>query len=223
MSGSRTHPGTVHAIARMDEAALVRAAVRERDDAAAAELAARSYDLIALRVRRFRHPQRPDVRIPAADYDDVAQDAWARTVKMLRNLRAPTVGAFRAALRTTVDNTCRDWCRADMTADMKRAGSLQDERVGAGGEPYGALDADVALLSRRAADDAHDALEAADRLERAVRALPDERQRHVVALTAEGYSSREIGERLGESVANVDQLRSRAYRQLRRSLGDDQC
>jgi RNA polymerase sigma factor (sigma-70 family) len=221
MSGSRTDSVTVHAIARMDEAALVRAAVGERDDDAAAELAARAYDLIALRVRRFRHPQRPDVRIAVADYDDVAQDAWVRTLKMLRNLRSPTVAAFRAALRTTVDNTCRDWCRADMTADMKRAGSLHDERLCAGGEPYGVLDADVARVSRRTADDEQAAREAADRLARAVRALPDERQRRVVALTAEGYSSREIGERLGESVANVDQLRSRAYRQLRRSLGDD--
>jgi DNA-directed RNA polymerase specialized sigma24 family protein len=82
-----------------------------------------------------------------------------------------------------------------MTADMKRAGSLQDERLGAGGEPYGVLDADVARVSRRTADDEQAAMEAADRLARAARALPDERQRSVVALTAEGYSSREIGER----------------------------
>ena len=56
MPDSRTEPVTAHARARMDEAALVRAAAEGRDEAAAAELAARSYDLIALRVRRFRHP-----------------------------------------------------------------------------------------------------------------------------------------------------------------------
>jgi DNA-directed RNA polymerase specialized sigma24 family protein len=94
--------------------------------------------------------------------------------------------------------------RTDSVTVHAIAGWLQGERLGAGGKPYGVLDADVARVSRRTADDEQAALEAADRLARAVRALPDERQRSLVALTAEGYSSREIGERLGESVANVD-------------------
>ena len=211
-------------VGSLNEEQLVRRVVRCRragdragHDEAAAELAARVYDYIATRVRLFKHPQ-AGIPIPRDDHDDVTQDAYLRTLKMLDNLREPSVAAFRAALRTTVANTCLDWCRRDMTRDKGLAGSVDDTWEGAEGEPVGRLDkplADVAveLEARTAA-----ALEAADALKRAFATLPDARMRAVIELTDEGYSSREIGERLDLSRDNVDQLRSRGYRKLREVL-----
>jgi RNA polymerase sigma factor (sigma-70 family) len=191
---------------------------RIRHDVAARELATRVHDYIVARVKRFRLPEYPTVRIPTDDILDVAQDAWVRTVKMLGGLEDPA--AFGGALKTTIFNTCKDWCRKDLRHDMRRGGSLQDTREGVDGDTYGKLDPQLGRIAARHAGDVEDAVVEADRLRHALGAL-DDRRRTIVELTDQGYSSKEIGAELGESVDNVDQLRRRAYLQLRKDLTDD--
>jgi RNA polymerase sigma factor (sigma-70 family) len=214
MATGRYDPLDVADVERMDDDELVRRVVDLRDEAAAGELAMRSYPYIMTRVQRFEHPLAPGVRIPQDDRGDAAQDAWLRTRQALLNLRDP--GAFRGVLRTAVHNTCLDWCRRDLRHDKQRGGSIDDTREGADGGTYGAMDAQLGRIAGRAGDVADD-VGRADELERALARLPD-KQREVVRLTDMGYVSKEIAEAMGESVANVDQMRSRAYRQLRREL-----
>jgi RNA polymerase sigma-70 factor (ECF subfamily) len=189
-----------------------------RHDEAARELAARSYDYVVTRIGRFRLPEYPTVRIPTDDVLDVAQDAWLRTVQMLSKLDDPA--AFRGALKRTIFNTCLDWCRRDLRHDKRRGGSLQDTREGPDGDAYGKLDPQLGRIAARRAGDVEHAVVEADRLRRALGDL-DDRRRTVVQLTDQGYSSKEIGAELCESVDNVDQLRRRAYIQLRKDLSDD--
>lgn len=189
-----------------------------RHDEAARELATRSYDYIVTRIRRFRLPEYPTVRIPPDEIQDVAQDTWLRTVQMLGNLNDPA--AFRGALKQTIFNTCRDWCRGDLRHDLRRGGSLQDTRETDDGDSYGKVDAQLGRMAARHADDIPAAVAEAERLSRALSGL-DERRRSIVNLTDQGYSSKEIGAELGESVDNVDQLRRRAYIQLRKGLSHD--
>jgi RNA polymerase sigma factor (sigma-70 family) len=198
----------------MSEDQLARRVVELGDEAALEELAVRSYDYITTKVRLFRHPASPGVGIPRDDWDDAAQDAWLRTRQMLANLRDPR--AYRGALRSAVLNACMDWCRRDLRHDVQRGGSLDDTREAADGSTYGALDGQLGRIAGRTPDIA-DAVAQADELERALARLSDN-QRKVVALTDAGYGSKDIAELTGESVANVDQLRSRAYRQLRGEL-----
>jgi RNA polymerase sigma factor (sigma-70 family) len=188
-------------------------------DAAAAELATRVYDYYLLRVSRFRHPQYPTVQIHPDRVADVVQDAWLRTVQMLGNLKEPE--KFRGALKATVFNTCLDWCRRDLRHDMKRGGSMQDTREGADGAEYSPVDSPLATIAERAHFDSEQARAEADRLQRALAGLED-RKRKIVDLTDQGFSSKDIADALGETVANTDQLRHRAYLQIRKALSDDQ-
>ena len=212
------------AVGSLSEEQLVRRVVQCRragdragHDDAATELAARVYDYIAARVRLFKHPQ-AGIAIPRDDRDDAAQDAYLRTLKMLDNLREPSLGAFRAALRTTVHNTCLDWCRRDMTRDKGLAGSVDDTWEGSEGDPVGRLDKPLADVAAELEHRTTAALEAADALDRAFAELPDPRMREVIELTDAGFSSLEIGERLDLKRDNVDQLRSRGYKRLREAL-----
>jgi RNA polymerase sigma factor (sigma-70 family) len=202
-------------LASLGELELARRVVELGDEPSARELAVRSYDLIRLRVQRFRHPSSPGVGIPRDDWDDAAQDAWMRTVQALLNLRE--AAAFRGVLHTAITNACMDWCRRDLRHDMQRGGSIDDTREAADGSSFGAMDAQLGRIAARGPDTA-ERVAAADELDRALAGLP-ERQRQVVRLTEQGYVSKEIADLLGESVANVDQLRSRAYRRLRGDLG----
>jgi RNA polymerase sigma factor (sigma-70 family) len=198
----------------MDDDELARRVVDLRDEAAAGELAMRSYPYIMTRVQRFEHPRAPGVRIPRDDWADAAQDAWLRARQALLNLR--DAAAFHGVLKTAVHNTCLDWCRRDLRHDKQRGGSIDDTREGADGDAYGVMDAQLGRIAGRG-DSVADRVGRADELERALARLPD-RQREVVRLTEMGYVSKEIAEATATSVANVDQMRSRAYRQLRREL-----
>jgi RNA polymerase sigma factor (sigma-70 family) len=202
-------------LAGLGELELARRVAELADEPAARELAVRSYDLIRLRVQRFRHPSSPGVGIPRDDWDDAAQDAWMRAVQALLNLRQPA--AFRGVLHSAITNACMDWCRRDLRHDKRRGGSIDETREAADGSSLGAMDAQLGRIAGRSPGIA-ERVAAADELDRALAALP-ERQRQVVRLTEQGYVSKEIAELLGESVANVDQLRSRAYRRLRGDLG----
>ena len=58
-------------------------------------------------------------------------------------------------------------------------------------------------------------------LEDAISRLDNEQMREVLRRKMTGYSSAEIGDELGLTVANVDQLCSRGVRKLREVMSDD--
>ena len=78
------------------------------------------------------------------------------------------------------------------------------------------FDADLARLAERAALDADAAHEAADWIDHALPTLPNPSQRRAVELTRDGWTTDEIAAELETSAANVHQLRSRAFAQLRK-------
>ncbi|MBI4605132.1 MAG: RNA polymerase sigma factor [Planctomycetes bacterium] len=58
-----------------------------------------------------------------------------------------------------------------------------------------------------------------DRLEEALRGLPEDRRRAVLMARIDGLSAREIARRMGRSEEAVRQLLARALKQLKRTLG----
>jgi len=185
-------------------------------------LIARNLDRVAGLVAAFRFPGHENVTVPPGDHEDAVQEAFIRAMAMFATWRGEHLGQFRAALRTCVKNTCMDHCRRRMTYERGLAGSLQDTLPNPGDEEAtGRFDAELARIAdrRHARDTAgrDDLATLAWKLGR----LSSDKSREVIRLTLEGFSSREIADRLGESVDNVDQLRSRGIRELRRMPDDD--
>lgn len=107
-----------------------------------------------------------------------------------------------------------DHRRAELRHDKRRAGSLDERLVGEDGDECGRFDADIARIEERLEAGRFDSrLELSD-MAKAIDELPDERMRSVLRAKTEGYSSREVADQLGLSVANVDQLKSRGARKL---------
>lgn len=159
-----------------------------------------------------------DVRIDRQDRDDVVQLAFVRLLQMLDGFRGDRVPQYRAAMSTCIDFTCRDFARGRMRREMGIGGSL-DETVGEDGAE-GRFDALLARLGARRQGDVEDGRLRLEDLARAMERLPSDDMRRVLRLTLEGYTSREIAERMSLTTANVDQLRSRGLRRLRPELAD---
>jgi len=172
-------------------------------------LIARSLPRVRNVVATFRLPEDASVTIRHDDREDVAQDAARRALAMLGRFRGASEGEWYAAVITCARFTCRDHLRAEMTAERRLAGRLEDE-------PRFAHD--LATLADRRALDAEAAHEAADGLARALQHLPNPDQRHAIERTLEGWSTTEIAAQLGTSVDNVHQLRSRGFALLRKAL-----
>lgn len=191
----------------------------ERAVAAWKQLVAREHPRVLQSVKAFRFPHQPTVRIPPDEYDDVAIKCWERAVKMLGNFRGVSLGEFYAALHTCVQNTCKDHCRSRLVHEKKLAGSLDEPAPGADAyDPRGRFDAEVAELSYWQEPARIDARAGLDELAAAMERL-DERSQAVVRGRIRGESSREIGQKLGESVANVDQIFRRAMIQIKGMMG----
>ena len=184
-------------------------------------LAARHHDRVRGLVVAFRFPGHPDVRIAPDEYDDAAQECFIRVVKMLGNFRGVSLGEFLGALRTCVTNTCMDYCRRRLTRERGIAGSIDEPSPAIDDDAYGRFDVAIGeIAERRQAQDAaaRDDLAA---LEDAISRLDNEHMREVLRRKMTGYSSAEIGDELGLTVANVDQLCSRGVRKLREVMSDD--
>lgn len=223
----RVETNTPSALRAASDEALLRLVVAGRGAAGApareaarrawGELVVREVDRVSALVASWRLPGH-DVRIRPDDRDDAAQLAVARLLRMMETFRGDVLPQWRAALVTCVNWSCQDFARAQMRRERGTGGSLdalddEDEKALAG-----RMAARVAELARRAAEDGHAGREDLDALARAIAELPSEDARSVLRLTMAGLSSREIAARLGLSVANVDQLRSRAVRRLRPEL-----
>lgn len=183
-------------------------------------LMARHHDRVAGWVATFRFPDRPDVMVAAADREDVVQLAHERCLqRLMENFRGTTAAEFRAALKTCVRYTCMDHCRAAMRREQGLAGSIDEPAPGTDGD-LGRLDAAIGALEQRLQEGRFDAAHDLDAVGRALARVRSEDMRAVIRLTIEGYSSKEIAERLGKGQANVDQLRSRGMRELRGYLDE---
>ena len=181
------------------------------------ELIERDVDRVRALVSVWRLPGR-DVRVAPQDRDDAIQYAFYRLLNMLGNFKGSVLPQYRAAMATCVDFACRDFCRGEVRHEMGLGGSLDDQLANEGGEGIGRFDDVVGEQSARTQADQEAGREGLDALGHALKALPSESMRSVVSLTIEGRPSGDIAERLGLSVANVDQLRSRGLRRLRPAL-----
>lgn len=180
-----------------------------RADRETEALIARSLPRVRNVVASFRLPHDASVAIRHDDREDVAQDAARRAFAMLDRFRGGSEGEWYAAVITCARFTCRDHLRAELAAERRLAGRLEDE-------PRFAHD--LATLAERQALDADAAHEAADALARALQDLPNPNQRRTIELTLDGWSTAEIATELGTSVDNVHQLRSRGFALLRKDL-----
>jgi RNA polymerase sigma factor (sigma-70 family) len=198
-------------------------ATDEKRQAAAAwqELVVRNFDRVHALVAVWRHPSVPDVRIPIDERDDVVQKAFARILEgLFRNFEGGTIPKFVAALTTCVDFACRDHARKSMREEMRSAGSIDETAPKLESDEVGRFDRELAELGKRIEEGRFDARLELEAVAKAIDELPNEDQRAVIRLTWEGHSSKDIAARLGHSVANVDQLRSRGLRRLDGTLGE---
>ena len=184
-------------------------------------LAARHYDRVRGLVVTFRFPNKPDVRIGPGDYDDATQEAYIRAVKMLGNFRGTTLGEFFGALRTCVTNTCMDFCRGRMTRELGIAGSIDEAAPGSDDDGFGRFDTAIGEIASRRDAKRVSARDTVAELGAAIAGLENDEMREVLRCRMAGLSSKETAEKLGLTVANVDQLCSRGIRKLNEVIPDE--
>jgi RNA polymerase sigma factor (sigma-70 family) len=184
-------------------------------------LAARHHDRVRGLVVAFRFPGHPDVRIPPDEYEDAAQECFIRALKMLGNFRGVSLGEFLAALRTCVTNTCMDYCRRRLTRERGLAGSIDEPSPLTDDDAYGRFEAALGEIAERTQAEHAAARDELASLEDAISRLDNEQMREVLRRKMAGYSSAEVGDEIGLTVANVDQLCSRGVRKLREAMSDD--
>ncbi|MDX6690511.1 MAG: hypothetical protein QOG15_1968 [Solirubrobacteraceae bacterium] len=181
-------------------------------------LAARHHDRVRGQVVAFEFPGSPGVRIGSHEYEDAAQECFIRAVKMLGNFRGISVGEFLGALRTCVTNTCMDYCRRRLTRERGVAGNFEEPLGDDDG--LGRFDAVLGEIAERKEDARGTARDELAALQEGIAAMDNEQMRDVLLRKMAGFSSREIAEALGLTVANVDQLCSRGVRKLRGVMDD---
>jgi RNA polymerase sigma factor (sigma-70 family) len=190
-------------------------------------LVARDIDRIRGIVASFRHPDNASVRVARDDVDAVTQDAYIRLARIA--FKGESVPEYRGLMRKCVSYQCKDHCRADMAADMHRAGSLDEKLETENGDSRPRYEREVAELEEeRLAEEA--ALEEEverlgeqrKRLTDSIAKIPDEPKRRVLEMTMEGRSTKDMAAALGTSEANVYQLRTRALKLIKKMLDGEE-
>jgi RNA polymerase sigma factor (sigma-70 family) len=186
-------------------------------------LVARDIDRIRGIVAAFRHPDNASVRVPPDDIDAVTQDAYIRLARIA--FKGESAPEYRGLMWRCVTYQCKDHCRAEMAEDMHRAGSLEEKVKSKDGDSRPKFESDVAGLEEKRmaeekelADEIEQLGEQRDRLTDLIAKIPDDNKRRVLEMTMEGRSTKEIGEALGTSEANVYQLRTRALKLIKKML-----
>jgi DNA-directed RNA polymerase specialized sigma24 family protein len=205
------------------------AAMSRGDRGAAAEawdqLAVNNFDRIKQTVKLFRFSA-GSRGIPDFDHGSAVSAAYLRVRAMGAHFRKQEIEAYYAALIQTVQNSCKDFGRRDFRHTKRSAGSL-DERFDPESEigPY-----DHALAAWEAERREHAADAVADELHKqraenfvawGIGQIKNDNYREVLELTyIEKLEADEIAERLGISMANLYQRRSRGQRELEKILRD---
>jgi RNA polymerase sigma-70 factor (ECF subfamily) len=153
------------------------------------------------------------------DVDDCAGEVFKRAIEHRSRLQPGT--SLRLWVLGIARNVALDARRARRRA-LARSGPQQSP---ASSDADTAADDAPSPLDRIAdgtpgPDQRFELAERADRVQAALRALPED-QRRAVLLYAEGYGYREIGERLSAPLGTICTWISRARQGLSRSLKDD--
>ncbi|MEN0013961.1 MAG: sigma-70 family RNA polymerase sigma factor [Solirubrobacteraceae bacterium] len=164
--------------------------------------------------RGFRHHALPGGRIPDHDIDDIAAEVFMRLHGKVDQLQGRSVGELRAFLRTATDYACKDYVRAHVVDDRRRAGSIDD--TSPDGQSTATERALSEIAARMAADD--EEAEIARAVVHPALGLVDEDKRAVLMMDQAGASVEEIMERFGISRDNVYQRRRRGLKQLRDAI-----
>ncbi len=204
-------------------------AARARGDARAAadawqELAINNLDRMRQLVKAFRFAGSGGARLPEHEQGSAVSEVFMRVLAMGVAFEQREVGAFYAALKTCVFNTCHDYGRKELRHELRAAGSL-DERY-PDSDDAGPYDAALAAYaealeqrSREAVEEEREHLETARLVHWGIAQIANDGYRAVLELTyRDKLAGDEIAERLGISADNVYQRRRRGIRELERIL-----
>jgi RNA polymerase sigma factor (sigma-70 family) len=185
-------------------------------------LAVNSFDRIQQICKAFRYAG--GTGIAPDEVGSAATEAYLRVIAMGRGFREREIGQFRAAVWTTVHNSCLDYGRKELR-HQRRAGRSLDARYDDGGEagPYDAALARYDAERRAEAQEAEAEEEhrrwAEDLARWGIAQVRNDNYRAVLELTyIEKVDAAEIAERLGITLDNVYQRRRRGLTQLEKIL-----
>jgi RNA polymerase sigma factor (sigma-70 family) len=176
-------------------------------------------DRIRAWTRVFRLPD--GSALSPEDQEDAYVQALERfAMKLVATFRGTSVGELRAATKTLTHFACYDVARATMKREMHETAldrSRPDDEEGGADREHPSLVRDAGW----AAEDLELAGEAAQRVEAALDALPNQRQAEVLRMERDGYTYEEIMAALDVGRDNAYQLRKRGMDKLRELLRDD--
>jgi RNA polymerase sigma factor (sigma-70 family) len=206
------------------------AAMAAGDLAAAAaawdQLAEQNWDRINSAVKLFKFSKASGKGIPEVDQGSAASFAYLRIRAMGAHFRKQEIEAFYAAIWNATHNACRDFGRKDFRHTKRSAGSL-DERFDAeseAGRYSAALSAWDAARCEAAAEQEAERAELQrqeDLVLWAISKIKNKNYREVLEMTfRDKLSTEEIAKRLGISMENAYQRRSRGMRELKKILDD---
>jgi len=201
---------------------------RDRDDMPVAlelweEACVRKFDFVEGMIRGFRFPGGQP--LPPADREDAQTECMTRILDMGHNFRGRSGAEFRAAIKRAVWYGCMDVGREVLSYEEHIGGSL-DERFedGDGGVFDAVVERYLAERQELAADVAEGAEEMAhfaELFDWAIDQVENDNHRVVLELSfRERLNGEEIADRLGISIDNVYQRRSRGVTKVKEILRD---
>jgi RNA polymerase sigma factor (sigma-70 family) len=206
------------------------AAARARSDVQLAaeiweQLAVNNFDRVTQIVKAFRFS--PGGRgITDHEHGSVASEAYLRVIAMGANFRKREAGQFYAALVTCVQNTCRDYGRAELRHDRHAAGSIDatfepDGDAGPFDKAIAAYDEQLRAEAGDAVAAEHSRTQAEQLVGWGISQIANANYRDVLEMTyVHKLSADEIAEQLGISIENVYARRSRGVKELEKILRD---
>lgn len=206
------------------------AAMAAGDVAAAADawdqLAEQNWDRIKNAVRLFKFSTASRRGIPEFDQGSAASFAYLRVRAMGGHFRKQEIEAYYAAIWNATHNACRDFGRRDFRHTKRAAGSL-DERFDTDSEvgQYSGALAEWSAARQEEAVERRDELRELQREENlilwAIAKTKNKNYREVLEMTfRDKLTTDEIADRLGISMENAYQRRSRGVRELKKVLNE---
>ena len=186
-------------------------------------VALRNFDRIRGVVQSFRFDG--SAGIAPHDVDDAVQEAYLRVVAMGHTFAGEALGQFRVALKTCVENACRDFGRKALRHAKRAGGSLDERYEDSAAGPYDDAIArqSIELQELRADAEADEERlrEMSELVAWGVARVPNDGYRAVLELTLlDPVPGEAIAQRLGIAVDNVYQRRRRGMMQLEAILRD---
>ncbi len=204
-------------------------AAHERGDSVQAarlweQLAVNNFDRVQQIVKAFQFS--PGKRLPPEEHGSAASEAYLRVISMGASFRKREPGSYYAALYSCVHNACLDYGRKELRHQKRSKGSF-DERYELDGEggPYDRALANYDADRRRQTEEAIEAelarREAEGLVAWAIARINNDTYREVLEMThLQQLPADAIAERLGITMDNLYQRRSRGLKELEKILRD---